>query len=230
LNRLRNHAEAALAFADDAVAYRAALEKTIEESDALIKVFNALLLIARAEAGGDFEAVHTFDLGEAARSVGELYEPIAEEQGFFLEVETERNLTVKGNRELIGQTIANLVDNALKYGAPRDQAHLTPDVVISARREGGQVVLTVADRGPGIASTDRARVVERFVRLEGSRSRPGSGLGLSLAAAVARMHGGTVELEDNNPGLRVRVTLPAAQAPLQLLATVNGGVNGRVAG
>jgi signal transduction histidine kinase len=214
LTRLRNHAEAALAFAGDAAAYRLALEKTIEESDALIRIFNALLLIARAEAGGDVEALQIFDVGEAAKSVAELYEPIAEEEGVALTVHAEGALTVRGNRELIGQAIANLVDNALKYGAPNKgavrSADVKPDVVIEARRIGRSVALTIADRGPGIALSDRARVLDRFVRLEGSRSRPGSGLGLSLAAAVARMHGGTVELEDNEPGLRVRLTLPAA--------------------
>ena len=118
LTRLRNHAEAALAFGGDAAAYRLALEKTIEESDALIRIFNALLLIARAEAGGDIEPLQLFDVGEAARSVAELYEPIAEEEGVALTVRTEGALIVRGNRELIGQAIANLVDNALKYGAP----------------------------------------------------------------------------------------------------------------
>ena len=234
LTRLRNHAEAALAFGGDAAAYRTALEKTIDESDGLIKIFNALLLIARAEAGGDVEALHPFDLAEAARSVAELYEPIAEEEGVTLKVETEGPLIVRGSRELIAQTIANLVDNALKYGAPREGglAEVKPDVVICARRVGGSVALTVADRGPGIAPADRARVLDRFVRLEGSRSRPGSGLGLSLAAAVARMHGGAVELEDNEPGLCVRVTLPAEPAPLPLPAPAraNGSTDERTAG
>jgi signal transduction histidine kinase len=218
LTRLRNHAEAALAFGGDAAAYRLALEKTIEESDALIRIFNALLLIARAEAGGDIEPLQLFDVGEAARSVAELYEPIAEEEGVALTVHTEGALFVRGNRELIGQAVANLVDNALKYGAPNKGAasgDARPDVVIAAHRVGDSVVLTIADRGPGIAPSDRVRVLDRFVRLEGSRSRPGSGLGLSLAAAVARMHGGSVELEDNEPGLRVRVTLPAAAKPPQ---------------
>jgi signal transduction histidine kinase len=161
------------------------------------------------------------DVGEAARSVAELYEPIAEEEGVELTVHAEDGLRVRGNRELIGQAIANLVDNALKYGAPGkgvDDAVAKPDVAITARRAGRSVVLTVADRGPGIAAADRARVLDRFVRLEGSRSRPGSGLGLSLAAAVARMHGGTVDLEDNQPGLRVRLTLPAADERPQSLA------------
>jgi len=229
LTRLRNHAEAALAFGGDAAAYRTALEKTIEESDALIKIFNALLLIARAEAGGDVEA-QKFDVGEVARSVAELYEPIAEEQGVDLGVETRGALTVRANRELIAQTMANLVDNALKYGAAGEGAEAPSKVVISARRVGALVEFAVADRGPGIDHANRARVLERFVRLEGSRSRPGSGLGLSLAAAVARMHGGAVELEDNEPGLRVRVALPAEEEQPRLPAPANGGMNGRHAG
>ena len=229
LTRLRNHAEAALAFGGDAAAYRTALEKTIEELDALIKIFNALLLIARAEAGGGVEA-QSFDVGEAVRSVAELYEPIAEEEGVDLKVETKGALTVLGNRELVAQTIANLVDNALKYGAPEAGAEVKPEVVISARRVGASVEFAIADRGPGIDLADRARVLERFVRLEGSRSRPGSGLGLSLAAAVARMHGGTVELEDNHPGLRVCVALPAEEESPRLPAPASGGVHERHAG
>ncbi len=232
LTRLRNHAEAALAFEGGAAAYRTALERTIDESDDLIKIFNALLLIARVESGAEVETQNSFDAGEAARAVAELYEPIAEEEGGQLRVEAEGPLVVRGNRELVSQAIANLVDNALKYAAPKeaDAAELAnPDVVISARREGEWVTLAVADRGPGIAPEDRARVLNRFVRLEGSRSRPGSGLGLSLAAAVARMHGGAVELDDNRPGLIVRLRLPADPAP-RLPAPANGGVVERVAG
>ena len=196
----------------------------------LIRIFNALLLIARAEAGGDLGPLQPLDVGEAARSVAELYEPIAEEEGVALTVHAEDGLKIRGNRELIGQAIANLVDNALKYGAPPKGVGETvtkPDVVISARRAGPSVVLTIADRGPGIEPADRARVLDRFVRLEGSRSRPGSGLGLSLAAAVARMHGGTVELEDNQPGLRVRLTLPAADDPPKTLAAADLVLNDR---
>ena len=233
LTRLRNHAEAALAFGGDATAYRQALEKTIEESDGLIQIFDALLLIARAEAGGDLGPLQPLDVGEAARSVAELYEPIAEEEGVALTVQAEDGLKVRGNRELIGQAIANLVDNALKYAAPNNSlsdAEAKPDVVITAERVGQSVVLTIADRGPGIAPADRGRVLDRFVRLEGSRSRPGSGLGLSLAAAIARMHGGTVELEDNQPGLRVRLTLPAADEPLPSLAPADLVLNVRSAG
>jgi signal transduction histidine kinase len=228
LTRLRNHAEAALAFGGDAAAYRQALEKTIEESDQLIRIFNALLLIARAEAGGDLGPLQPLDIGEAARSVAELYEPIAEEEGVALTVRADYGLRVRGNRELIGQAIANLVDNALKYGAPqKGDPAAKSDVVITARRVGESIMLTVADQGPGIAPEDRARALDRFVRLEGSRSRPGSGLGLSLAAAVARMHGGKVELEDNQPGLRVRFTLPAADEAPEPLVPADLALNDR---
>src|SRR5208337_5022143 len=166
LTRLRNHAEAALAFGGDAAAYRVALEKTIEESDALIKIFNALLLIARAEAGGEVDGQTSFDVCEAARAVVELYEPIAEEDGVDLAVDIEAPLYVCGNRELIGQTIANLIDNALKYGALSDcdGEGVKPRIVVAARRSRESVELTVADRGPGIASADRERVLGRFVR------------------------------------------------------------------
>jgi signal transduction histidine kinase len=233
LTRLRNHAEAALRMEGDKADYRAALERTIEESDSLIGVFNALLMIARAEAGTDRAGMSEFDVGQAVRSVAELYEPVAEEAGVALRVEVEPALRIVGNRELIGQTIANLLDNALKYGAPAPpQLALPPpanggqalalaekpasppgEVELVVRRKGDAAEIAVADRGPGIEPADRARVFGRFVRLEGARSRPGSGLGLSLAAAVARLHGGAVRLEENRPGLRVVLTLPAHWTP-----------------
>ncbi|MGA2485076.1 MAG: ATP-binding protein [Roseiarcus sp.] len=214
LTRLRNHAEAALRSADDPAAYRAALERTIEESDGLIRVFNALLAIARAEAGAESAGVGAFDIGEAVESVAELYAPVAEENGATLKVEATRGLMVVGNRELIGQAVANLIDNAVKHGAPEDEAAAKTEISVVARRDGASVAIEVADHGPGIPADDRARALERFVRLEGARSRPGSGLGLSLVAAVMRMHGGALRLDDNSPGLKVTATLPAAaEAP-----------------
>ena len=213
LTRLRNEAEQALRGNPDPASGRAALEKVIEESDGLIRIFNALLMIARAEAG-NIEGVVDMDVAAAVRDMAEMYEPVAEDAGMMLIVEADAALPIRGNRELIGQAVANLVDNAIKYGAPVDAAQ-TDDarrtVMLTAHRVGEVVEITVADRGPGIGVADRARVLDRFVRLENSRSRPGSGLGLSLAAAVARLHGGALRIEDNQPGLRVVIALsPAA--------------------
>ena len=206
LTRLRNHAEEALRINGDSADYRAALLRTIEESDGLIRVFDALLMIARAEAGAQGSASEPVDVCEAVADVAELYEPLAEEKGFKLSVECEPGLALEGRRELIGQALANLLDNALKYGdcAPASGN----EIALTARRDGGDIVIEVADRGPGVPEADRERVFDRFVRLESARSRSGSGLGLSLVAAVARLHGGKVWLEDNAPGLKVRLTLP----------------------
>ncbi|MGP8231606.1 MAG: ATP-binding protein [Methylovirgula sp.] len=212
LTRLRSRAEEALRFAQSPEEYRAALEKVIEESDSLIRIFNALLMITRAEAGAGPENLVDFDAADVARDVGELYEPAAEDRGLSLAVSTEPGLMLYGSRELIGQALANLVDNALKYGAPLGATPAEASVGISAKRQGGMIEISVADHGPGIAPNDRERVQERFVRLENSRSRPGSGLGLALAAAVARLHKGTLRFEDNAPGLKAVLSLPAAAA------------------
>lgn len=208
LTRLRNRAEEALRAGGETKEYRAALERMIEESDHLIRIFNALLMIARAEAGSGRDAMAPVDVGATVSGVAELYEPVAEEAGLRLDVAVEAGLTLSGNRELLGQAVANLLDNALKYGATETGR----EVSVQARREGEDIVVRVADRGPGIAPADRGRVVERFVRLEGSRSRPGSGLGLSLVAAVARLHGGRLDLGDNAPGLVAILRLPTTGA------------------
>jgi signal transduction histidine kinase len=210
LTRLRNRAEQALRTANCEPEYRAALEGTIEESDGLIRTFNALLMIARAESGQARDDMSDFDAAEIAHDIGELYEPLAEEKGIALKVEAETPARVKGNRELISQALANLVDNAIKYVEPHGEAvnGATPEIVVKAMNEGERILLTVADNGPGIPEPDRLRVVERFVRLEQSRSQPGSGLGLSLASAVARLHGGELTLEDNQPGLKSIIALP----------------------
>ena len=168
-------------------------------------------MIARAESGQARDDMSEFDAAEIAHDVGELYEPLAEEKGIALKVEADAPAPVKGNRELVSQALANLVDNAIKYAEPRARGRAngaTPEIVVRALNEGDRILLTVADSGPGIPEADRARVVERFVRLEQSRSQPGSGLGLSLASAVARLHGGELTLEDNQPGLKSVIALP----------------------
>jgi signal transduction histidine kinase len=211
LTRLRNRCEQALRGSAGVDDYRAALESTIAESDDLIRTFDALLMIARAEAGQSRDNMTEFDAAEIARDVGELYEPLAEEKGIALTVEAPAAAPVRGNRELVSQALANLIDNAIKYAGPDGQLNGAPaEIVVKAGNDGERISLSVADRGPGIAEADRGRVVERFVRLEQSRSEPGSGLGLSLAAAVARLHGGELKLEDNHPGLRSIIALPRA--------------------
>jgi len=211
LTRLRNRCEQALRGATSDKDYRAALETTIAESDELIRTFDALLMIARAESGQARDNMTEFDAAEIARDVGELYEPLAEEKGLALKIDAPVAAPVRGNRELVSQALANLVDNAIKYAGPNSKLNGEPaEIVVKAGNEGGRIMLTVADRGPGIPDGDRSRVVERFVRLEQSRSEPGSGLGLSLASAVARLHGGELKLEDNHPGLRSTIALPRA--------------------
>jgi signal transduction histidine kinase len=207
LTRLRNQAEEALRSAKSEADYRAALEGTIEESDSLIRTFEALLMISRAEAGEARTIMVDFDAAEVANDVAELYEPLAEEKKLSIEVDVNPPLPAHGNRELIGQALANLVDNAIKHGVP--PAGGPGKIRIAARAEAGRILVSVADPGPGIPEKDRGRALERFVRLEESRSRPGAGLGLSLAAAVARLHGGDLVLEDNAPGLRVTLAIPA---------------------
>lgn len=219
LNRLRNRVEGALR-EEEPAAHRAALVRTIEEADELIKTFNALLLIARLEAAAVDESAVAVDIGALVRDVAELYQPVAEEAGLRLDVTAGDGPVTMANRQLIGQAVANLVDNAIKYApvvkykpavrpdGTNIQRSTEPDISVRIEPSPTSVEIIVADRGPGIAEADRERALRRFVRLEASRSEPGTGLGLSLVAAVARMHGGRVTLDDNRPGLVVRLTLP----------------------
>ena len=207
LSRLRNSAEAALR-ETGADAYREGLEHTIEKADELIKTFNSLLLVARLEAGALEENAERFDVGRAVRDVAELYEPVAEERGMGLVVNVEAGPQLTGNRQLVVQAVANLIENAIKYSGKSDSAGNGVAISIDLRDRADAIEIAVADNGPGIAPEDRERVLKRFVRLEKSRTEPGTGLGLSLVQAVARLHGGSVHLEDNRPGLRVVLTLP----------------------
>lgn len=208
LTRLRNRAEQALAEGGNESEYRAALERTIEESDGLIRTFNALLMIARAESGQARDNMVDFDAATVAQDIQELYEPLAEDNGLALEVKTQPAI-IHGNRELISQALANLVENAIKYGKPAvvSPEH-KPSILIEARRDAEGVKLSVTDHGPGIPDADRQRAMERFVRLEASRTLPGSGLGLSLASAVAVLHGGELRLSDAGPGVRATLAMP----------------------
>lgn len=205
LTRMRSRIELALMRDIDAAEARTLLEETMREADHLIATFNALLAIARAESGtleADREPV---DLAEIARDVFDLYEPLAEERSIRLILNCEAPVQVTGQRQLLAQALANLVDNAVKYTQPGGQVEI-------AVRPGPPPVLVVADDGPGIPADQRSRALERFVRLDPQRSTPGNGLGLSLVDAVARLHGARLALEDNEPGLRVRLEFPPPEA------------------
>jgi signal transduction histidine kinase len=202
LARLRARLELSLMGPGDPDAQRAAVRAAIADADRLLGTFNSLLSIAEAESGAWRDRAEPVDLGEIADAAAELYEPVAEEKGFALRVATEPGVVIRGDRHLLSQAIANLLDNALKYAGGGD-------IAIAVSRRGDTAILDIADRGPGIAEADRDSVFDRFVRLEPSRSTPGNGLGLSLVRAVARLHGGAVSLGDNRPGLRIRLEFPA---------------------
>ncbi|WP_099865100.1 sensor histidine kinase [Pararhizobium haloflavum] len=202
LTRLRNRAEAALAGAETTEAYRRAMEEVIDESDQLIRTFNALLMIARVEAGSQVAELQTVSLSDIAADAAELYEPVAEDAGVRFSVDVKAGVSVKGNRELVGQALSNLIDNAIKYAGGGEAA----EIRLSVEDDGERAVLTVADNGPGIPAEKRDEVIERFVRLDESRTKPGTGLGLSLVDAVMALHGGRLELADGIGNDASRVT------------------------
>ncbi len=223
LNRLRNRVEGALRH-DDAVAHKEALERTIEEADELIRTFNALLLIARLEASTIDDSATDVDLGKLVAGVVELYAPVAEEAGARLNFApmTGPALLLRANGQLLQQAVANLVDNAIKYAtltrpgaASCDTTAGSSGVIrVALAVENGEALITVADSGPGIPAADRERALRRFVRLDASRTQPGTGLGLSLVAAVARLHGGRVVLSDTIDGTDMPETkMPETKMP-----------------
>jgi signal transduction histidine kinase len=189
-----------------------ALAQALDDTDGVLKTFGAVLSIARLQAAGQAPDQTVFDPAELAADMAELYEPLCEDKGIDFKAEFQRRLTIRGNREFLAQAIANILDNAVKY-TPSGGAIM----LRVRRRSSGEVEYSVTDTGPGVPVEDRARVVERFVRLENSRNEPGSGLGLSLVGAVAEAHGGRLELDEGpgkvgeiGPGLRVALILPRA--------------------
>ncbi|MEA5089030.1 sensor histidine kinase [Solidesulfovibrio sp.] len=206
LNRIRAGLELSLAKSRTPEEYRAVLEATVSEIDNLLMTFNALLTIAQAESGARRQDFTDIDLTSLAADVAELYDPLAEEKGLTLTVSLAPGVTVPGNRHLLSQALANLLDNAVKY----TPAGGTIALSLTAPATGPE--LTVADTGPGVPAEHRELVLERFARLESSRNTPGSGLGLSLVAAVAGLHRAALRLADNAPGLRVTLAFPRAKA------------------
>jgi len=205
ITRLKSRIEVTLMGSREAEAYGEALERTIDEADHILAMFNAILTIAEAESGALRDRFEDVDLARVARSVTEVYEPLVEEAGLEIDLQADDPVPVSGDPHLISQALANLLDNAVKY-AP----HSGP-LTVRAFRAGSEARLSVADRGPGIPESERDKAFERFGRLEESRTTPGSGLGLSLVRAVADLHGGTVTLDDARPGLEATLTFPATR-------------------
>jgi signal transduction histidine kinase len=200
LGRLRQHLEDARDRAKTTADYDAAAEAAIEEADALLETFSALLRIAQVEAGAQKSGFTDIDLSALARSVGEAYQPAAEDSDHMLEIKVEDGVHLTGDRQLLAQMLSNLVENALRH---------TPDgstVSLAVARSGTGLVIEVADNGPGVPEAERAKVFDRFYRLDRSRSTAGSGLGLALVKAIAGLHGLNIELTDRKPGLGVVIT------------------------
>lgn len=187
-----------------------ALGQALEDTDGVLKTFGAVLAIARLQAAGQAPGQALMDPAVLGGDICELYEPLCEDKGIDFGAELDRDLSVRGNHEFLAQALSNILDNAVKY-TPAGGAIM----VRVRRRSSGEVEFSVTDTGPGVPESDRERVVQRFVRLENSRNEPGSGLGLSLVAAVAEAHGGRLELAEGpgrvgeiGPGLRVALVLP----------------------
>ena len=203
LTRLRNRLDVALLSEPQPEEFHRVLNDGIQDADSLINTFNALLSIARMEAGIQQERLSDVALADIIAELTELYEPLAEDMGLKLKLELSAAPVMRGDRHLLAQALSNLLDNAFKYGA--DGGEVSVRLHSGAH---GSAELVIGDRGEGVPDAARERVFQRFVRLERERSSPGNGLGLSMVRAIVHMHHGAIRLEDNRPGLRVVITLP----------------------
>lgn len=203
LTHLKGRIELALKGPSDSKTFREALEQTVAEADRILAMFNALIGAARAEAGIGRREFERLDLAEVVRDVVELYEPLADEKEQALDFQVLGAAPCVGHRQLLSQAVLNLLDNAVKY---------TPEggrIAVRVGSTGAAPFVTIEDTGPGIPEDQRENALKRFVRIAPSPERPGSGLGLALVSAVAKLHRATLVLHDNAPGLRVELTLPA---------------------
>ncbi|UZW57347.1 HAMP domain-containing histidine kinase [Sphingobium sp. JS3065] len=203
LTRLRAVLDSALKRSNDEAA-ASALERAVEESDTLLRMLDTALLISRAEAGIGRESFMPVDTAALLQDFQDMYGALAEERNVTILVDAEPGVFLFSNREMLGQALSNLIDNALKYGGDR--------IKLSAHPEAGSILIQVADNGPGVPEEHRARALSRFARLDISRHIAGAGLGLSLAAAVARLHGGKLVLSDAAPGLLVTLSFPYSES------------------
>ncbi len=202
--RARARLEDALGDGADAATLRAAIERAIADLDGVVAIFQALLRIAEIEAGARRAAFCNSDLVPLLGDLAETYAVLADPRGIRIETDLPAHLPLDGDRDLLAQAVANLLDNALKFSPDGAAIRLAAEAVPGAVR------ISVADSGPGIPAIERDRARERFWRGEAARHSPGSGLGLALVDAVAKLHGGGLELDDNRPGLVARLVIPAA--------------------
>jgi signal transduction histidine kinase len=202
ITRARTRLEDAALHAETPAELRAAIERATADLDGIVGVFQALLRIAEIEAGSRRSSFTRFDVVPLLHQVAELYEVVAEDRAVSLTVTAPDHLPAYGDGALVQQAVANLVDNAVKFSP--DGAAVTVSAIATQRA----VEISVSDQGTGIPDQDRAKATERFFRGETARSTPGSGLGLALVQAVAHLHGGTLRLEDAQPGLRAVLSLP----------------------
>lgn len=206
IGRLRRRLEIALRSTDDTEVFRNQVEEALSDLDSIVETFEALLRITQIEAGARRARFGKLSLAGVLVDVADIYEPVVEETGGRLvsSVNVDEPADITGDRELLTQLFANLIENAMRHasGATR--------INVGLEKRGDRYVAIVGDNGPGIPAEERENVFRRLYRLERERSTPGSGLGLSLVAAIAELHGATVELADNAPGLRVEVQFPRA--------------------
>jgi signal transduction histidine kinase len=202
LTRMRGRLEKAYARQRNGDYDQSLIDDTMADLDAVLRMFSSLTRISQIEAGDRTSAFRTVNLSEIASEVVELFDAAAEDEHAHLDAAVDQRVLVTGDRDLLFDAVANLVDNAIKHG--REGGRVTVEVT----QNDGSAVISVADDGPGIPINERQNVFKRFYRLEQSRRTPGNGLGLSLVAAVARLHGAGVEMMDNAPGLKFRIRFP----------------------
>jgi signal transduction histidine kinase len=209
LMHLRHSLEKARNEAANTDEYATVVDSAIAESDQMLAMFEALLRIARIEAGARREAFEDVDLRHLLQRAYDIYKPVMDDAGHPFTIGRTAGALVRGDAQLLLQAIVNLLENAI---------HHTPagtPIRAAVECEGGRLAIVISDGGPGIAAEDRARVIRRFYRCEQSRTSPGNGLGLSLVSAVADLHGAELELSDNAPGLRVCIRFSPPISPLQ---------------
>ena len=203
LNKIRTNLEVTLMSNPTSENYRNSIQEVIYDIDIVINTFNSLLAISRVESGSLSLEKEKVDINKLLENVIDLWEPLAEEKNINLINQSDDNIYIEGNKNLLSQAISNLIDNAIKYGPQGNKIN------IGAKFENDNVILWVSDNGPGIPNKDKERVLERFARLDVSRNTKGTGLGLSLVASSIRFHKGTIQLLDSKPnGLIVKLEIP----------------------